>query len=123
MGDRINLSEAQPLAAPAATWIELTFFSVDLNSKTIEAKYVWHTADGVVPVDGKVEQTAVFRNVPDDPDTPENEEDKQFNQIYRDDIVAGNVGVKVGVLFKRKIVNKLAARILDAGITATDAEA
>jgi len=120
MGDKIDLSAPQQITAPQATWFELIGWTVNLGQKTIEARYVWHSADGVIPVNGAVEQTAMFCNNPDDPETPADETNNEYNAIYRETIVAGDVDKRVGKLFKTKLLNKLTTRILSAGITITD---
>ena len=116
MGDKIDLTAPQSLTAPAATWIELTQWTVDLSSKPITVKYVWHSDSGVITVNGNVEQSAQFTNIEDDPATPENEQNREYNAIFRQEIAADDVGKRTGRLFKLAILNKLKIRILSAGV-------
>jgi hypothetical protein len=122
MGDRINLSSAQALAPPSATWVELIRWTTDLSRKVIDVVYVWHSDTGVVPVNGKVEQTAIFTNIADDPATPGVETDAQYNRIHRVQVVAGDVDKRIGKMYKNAIITELQSRILSGGITMTDTE-
>lgn len=112
---RINLTTAEPLAPQTATWIEWRELNINISEKTVTVKYVWHNDTGVVPVDGKVEQTYLIQNHADNPDTPENEANPEFDEVFGFTIRAQDAGKKVGRALQTLIWAKMKASILAEG--------
>jgi len=115
MGDRINLNTAEALAPPTATWIEWKELHIDISSKIMQVKYVWHDDSGVIPVNGQITQTWTIRNIPDDPETPEDETNPEFDNLFGFAIRAQDVGTKIGRGLQLLIWSRMKDDILTPG--------
>ena len=122
MAQTITLTAPEALAPPTASSIDWNSIKVDFDGETIKANFTWRSDTSVIPVDGKTEQTRIVRNIPDDPDTPENEQDNQWNKSWEYEIKADDVGKKIGKVLLRKIFNQFKGEILTAGNDGTIAD-
>jgi hypothetical protein len=115
MATTTTLNSAQQLASPSATWIEWRELKFKLNEKVAIAEIVWHSADGVIPVNGEITVRKVVRNIADDPETPGNEQDKKFNKVWKYTIKDDDVGKDIGKLLVKQIWQEIKAELLTAG--------
>lgn len=119
---RVDLTTPEALAPPTATWIEWRELNINAVEKVIVVKYVWHNATSVVPVNGKVEQTYIIQNIPDNPATPEDESNPEYNEVIGFVIRAQDAGKKLGVALQTLIWSKMKGAILAAGNDGTITE-
>lgn len=122
MAETITLNTPEALAPPTASSIEWNSIKVDLNEEIIRANFTWRNETSVIPVGGTIEQTQIVRNIPDNPDTPGNEQDNQYTKSWEYEIRAEDVGKKIGKVLLRKVFNQFKDRILTAGNTGTIAD-
>ena len=115
--DMVTLTTPESVASPVAPKIEFNVAEINAATKTIRVQYRWINPDGTpIVLNNRAGWLSWYgRDINDDPETPQDETDTTFSDIFLFQIRAQDVGTPIGKGLRTLIWNQMKGDILTPG--------
>lgn len=114
--ETVTLTNPQPVDSPEASTMDWRVIRLDSDAHILVVVYRWRDINGDIIYGGDTDgwHTWRCRNVANDPETPEDETDTCFNDIFTFQIRQQDVGTGIGHGLRALIWNSFRTDVLGA---------